>query len=349
MLEIIKDVTRWLDKGDSPIVIAVLINLEGSAVRGRGSVMAINRDGLMVGSVSGGCIESTVLSVAQRIFDTGQAEIIKFCQIDDEILGSVSPCGGEVTISVSLLDNSIFNSFTGLAESGAGGRWGLLSSGSESEICSMFVMDKDGRFFDGSFKNDTLLTKHTQNTIKSEIQNVKQTGIITVEGFEIFCSIIKPVPQLIIIGASHIGIALSTMAGLTGYKVTIIDPRTAFARDDRVDSSHNLYKTWPRKAFKNIDFTPYTAVAVITHDTKIDDQALALSLKTDCFYVGALGSRSTHSERVERLIGSGISESDCKKIHSPIGLSIKSANPQEIAVSIMAEVIKEYREKYGIE
>ncbi len=347
MLEIIKDVTKWLENGETTVIVAVLINLEGSAVRGRGAVMAIDRNGLMAGSVSGGCIESTVLSVAERVFKTGQSEIIKFCQIDDEILGSVSPCGGEVTISVGILDLVVFKSFCKLAKAGTGGRWGLLSSGHKNEIGSMFVMDHSGDFLDGSFNNYTILTEVTRNIIKSDVQNKTQTGIMTVEGFELFCSVLKPVPQLIIIGASHIGIALGSMAGLTGYRVTIIDPRTAFAREDRVDSSYNLYKTWPRKAFKDIDFTPYTAVAVITHDTKIDDQALELALKTDCFYVGALGSRSTHNERVERLLSAGISESDCKKIHSPIGLSIKSANPEEIALSIMAEVVKEYREKYG--
>ena len=345
MLEIIKEVNAWLEDGDYPIVIAVLINLEGSAVRGRGAVMAVTRDGLMAGSVSGGCIESTVLSVAERVFETGQAEIIKFCQIEDEILGSVSPCGGEVTVSVSLLEKSVFFTFCKLANSGRGGRWGLISSG--NEIGSMFVMDHNNLFLDGSFKNNSILTEKIRNNIITKIKNAKQTGLIKEDNYEIFSSIINPVPHLVIIGASHIGIALSAIAGLTGYKVTIIDPRTAFARDERINSVHTLYKIWPRKAFKKIDFTSYTAVAVITHDTKIDDQALTLALKTDCFYIGALGSRSTHGERVERLIKSGISEFDCKKIHSPIGLSIKSANPEEIALSIMAEVVKVYRDKHG--
>jgi len=347
MLEIIKDVSNWLDKGESPIVIAVLINLEGSAVRGRGAVMAVCRDGLMAGSVSGGCIESTVLSVAERVFETGQSEIIKFCQIDDEILGSVSPCGGEVTISVSLLDHDVFNSFCSLAEAGLGGFWGLLSSGSENEIGSMFVMDHTGKFLPGSFRNNNILTEQSRDAIRAKALNLNQTGIFSLQEHDIFSALLKPVPQLVIIGASHIGLALGSMALLTGYKVTIVDPRTAFAREERFDSNYKLYKVWPGKAFKEIDFTPFTAVAVITHDAKIDDQALELALKTDCFYVGALGSSSTHKERVERLINAGVSKSDCKKIHSPIGLSIKSANPEEIAVSIMAELVKEYREKYG--
>lgn len=347
MLEIIKDVKQWLDKGETSIVLAVLINLEGSAVRERGAVMAVTKDGLMAGSVSGGCIESTVLSAAERVFDTDQAEIIKFCQIDDEILGSVSPCGGEVTVSVSLLDISIFNSFCKLALGGSGGRWGLLCSGSSNEIGSMFVLDQNDQLMEGSFRNSQISTEDIRNTIKNRIKITKQTGIIPVDKYEVFVSILNPEPHLVIIGASHIGVAIASMADLVGYKVTIIDPRTAFTRDERIKTVHKLYKTWPRKAFKEINFTPYTAVAVITHDSKIDDQALELALKTDSFYVGALGSRSTHSERVERLIESGVSELDCKKIHSPIGLSIKSANPEEIALSVMAEVVKEYRDKFG--
>ena len=104
---------------------------------------------------------------------------------------------------------------------------------------------------------------------------------------------------------------------------------------------------WPRKAFGKINVTPYTAVAVITHDTKIDDQALQLALKTESFYIDALGSRTTHIDRVKRLLKTGISEIDCAKIHSPIGLPIHSANPEEIALSIMAEVVQEFRNRYG--
>jgi xanthine dehydrogenase accessory factor len=347
MLEIIKDVSEWLDNGQDPIVLAVLINLEGSAVRGRGAAMAVTRDGLMAGSVSGGCIESTVLGVSERVFETGQPEIIKFCQIDDEILGSVSPCGGEVTIAVGLLDRILFDSFCSLAETGNGGRWGVISSGHGKDTGSMFVMNSHGMFMEGSFAGVEDLSEEVKLNIGKEVFNTDKTGIVSVENYEIFSAVLNPVPQLVIIGASHIGIALASMAELTGYRVTVVDPRTSFARDERFENNSRLLKTWPRKAFKEIKFTSYTAVAVITHDTKIDDQALKLALKTDSFYVGALGSSSTHSDRVERLINDGISESECSNIHSPIGLVIKSANPEEIALSIMAEVVKEYRAKYG--
>jgi xanthine dehydrogenase accessory factor len=347
MFEIINDVKSWLEQGDNSIVLAVLINLEGSAVRGRGAVMAISRDGKMAGSVSAGCIESTVLAASERIFETGQAEIIKFCQIDDEVLGSVSPCGGEISIALTFLDTDFFNSFCRLAEIGNGGRWGLISSGFKKNIGSLFLMDSKGQYMDGAFKRAEKLPEEFKHNIRNKILQTTKPGILKIGNYEVFSAFLNPVPQLVIIGASHIGIALSRVAELTGYRVTVVDPRTSFARKERVGEKSRLLKSWPRKGFKEINFTQYTAVAVITHDTKIDDQALKLALKTDSFYIGALGSSSTHKERVERLISENVSSMECGTIHSPIGLKIKSATPEEIAISIMAEIVMEYRDKFG--
>jgi xanthine dehydrogenase accessory factor len=347
MIEIIKEVYEWLEQDSRPVVIAVLVDLEGSAVRGRGAVMAVNQDGLMAGSVSGGCIESTVLVVAERVFETGQAEIIKFCKIDDEILGSVSPCGGEVTISVAILNTDFFESFCNYAQTGKGGSWGLISAGPDKALGSMFLTDRQGNLLRGSFSGEGFLSEKFQQEIRENSLCKNKSDLIIFENYEIFSTVLNPSPHLIIIGASHIGIALASVAELTGYRHTIIDPRAAFTNKDRFKTKSKIFKTWPRKALKELELTPYTAVAVITHDTKIDDQALKLVLDSECFYVGALGSRLTHKERIERLLEARISESDCNKIYSPIGLNIKSANPEEIAISIMAEVVKVYREKFG--
>ncbi len=348
MLEIIKEVRNWLDKGEQSIVIAVLIDMDGSAVRGTGAVMAVNSTGLMAGSVSGGCIESAVLDISERVFKSGESEVVRFCQIDDEILGSVSPCGGEVTVAVIKPDSSIFESFFSIAEAGRGGRWGVVSSGPErADTGSMFVMDSTGQLMPGSFAGMDHLSPEVKLEICRTITEKEQTGISSAGEYSIFSTRLNPVPRLIIVGASHIGIALAQIAEITGYRVTVVDPRAVFARQDRFRGNVQLLNIWPRKAFKMIDITPYSAVAVITHDTKIDDQALILALGMDCFYLGALGSSSTHKERVQRLVSEGIAESDCSRIHSPVGLKIDSANPEEIAVAIMAEIIGEYRLKYG--
>ncbi len=347
MVDIIPDVLKWYKEGFTHIAIAVLIDLEGSAVRGRGAAMAVREDGLITGSVSGGCIESAVLNTSKRVFSSGKPEIISFCQIDDEILGSISPCGGEVTIAVLPLDTTFFLAFSRMVETGRGGRWGLVRSGPEKTVGTMFALDSSGQLLNESFNNMQALPEHDALSLAHEAFHNSKTCTFTMNAFRIFSAVLNPVPQLIIIGASHIGIVLKSIAELTGYMVTVIDPRGAFTREERFETKERIFKAWPRKVFREIALTPHTAVAAVTHDAKIDDQALEGALKSRCFYIGALGSTATHHDRVKRLRENGFSAADCKKIHSPIGLPIQSANPEEIALSIMAEVVREYRNAYG--
>jgi xanthine dehydrogenase accessory factor len=145
-----------------------------------------------------------------------------------------------------------------------------------------------------------------------------------------------------VIGAVHISQALAPMAKIAGYDMEIIDPRTAFATPERFPDI-KLFAEWPQDILETRPLDPYTAVAVVTHDPKIDDQALERALKAGCFYVGALGSRKTHAKRIERLKALGFGEDDIALIHSPIGLDIGAAAPAEIAVAVMAEVIKAFR------
>ncbi len=347
MTELIHDVLHWYTEGWAPVAAAVLTNMEGSAVRGLGAAMAIRKDGLITGSVSGGCIESSVINAAERVFSTGRTEVLTFCQIDDEILGSVSPCGGELSIMVCLMDKAFFLAFCTLAEKGRGGRWGIVTSGPQKAVGSMFAVDSNNRILSESFGGLTSVPEETVQSI-TDISSVKmETGTIKEGDYTFFSAVLAPVPQLIIIGASHIGLALQSIAEQIGYRVSIIDPRSSFTRKERFKKTDRVFTQWPRKAFKTIHPTPYTAVAALTHDPKIDDQALEIAVKTECFYIGALGSTATHRERIMRMKDKGVPETVCAKIHGPIGLRINAAKPEEIALSIMAEIVKEYRSRYG--
>ena len=135
---------------------------------------------------------------------------------------------------------------------------------------------------------------------------------------------------------------MAPMARLAGYDMEIIDPRTAFATPDRFPDVR-LLAEWPQDALKGRPLDAYTAVAVVTHDPKIDDYALEQAVKAGCFYIGALGSRKTHAKRVERLQALGLDEQSIAAIHAPIGLDIGAASPAEIAVAVLAEVIKAFR------
>ncbi|MGB7288333.1 MAG: XdhC family protein, partial [Salaquimonas sp.] len=164
---------------------------------------------------------------------------------------------------------------------------------------------------------------------------------------EMFLNVQVPAPRIVVIGAVHISQALAQMAGIAGYDLEVIDPRTAFATPERFVGV-KLSADWPQEVMTDETLDAFTALIAVTHDPKIDDYPLAQALKSDCFYVGALGSRKTHAKRLERLAEAGLSEEQSARIHAPIGLDIGASSPQEIAVAILAQIIDAFR-KRGIE
>ncbi len=166
----------------------------------------------------------------------------------------------------------------------------------------------------------------------------------TAEG-RVFLTVHVPPPKLVITGAVHISQALAPIGKMLGYDVTIVDPRTAFATPERFPDV-KVIAEWPDVALPPIGVDRYTAFVALTHDPKIDDPGLTLALKSDCFYIGALGSRKTHARRVERLKSErGFSDNDIGRIHSPIGLDIGAVSPPEIAVAIMGEITGRLRQE----
>jgi xanthine dehydrogenase accessory factor len=164
----------------------------------------------------------------------------------------------------------------------------------------------------------------------------------TAEG-RVFLTVHVPPPRLVITGAVHISQALAPIGRMLGYDVTIVDPRTAFATPERFPDV-NVIAEWPDVALPPLGIDKYTAFVALTHDPKIDDPGLALALKSDCFYIGALGSRKTHARRVERLKAEhGFGDDDIGRIHSPVGLDIGAVSPPEIAVAIMGEITARLR------
>jgi len=160
----------------------------------------------------------------------------------------------------------------------------------------------------------------------------------------VFLTVHVPSARLVITGAVHISQALAPMAALVGYDVTIVDPRTAFASQERFPDV-KVIAQWPDEALPPLNIDHYTAFVALTHDPKIDDPALLHALQRDCFYIGALGSKKTHARRVDRLKQAGIAEAAIARIHAPIGLSIGAVSPAEIAVSILAEITQSLRVK----
>jgi xanthine dehydrogenase accessory factor len=170
-----------------------------------------------------------------------------------------------------------------------------------------------------------------------------KSGTIESAGKRYFLTVQAPPARLIAIGAVHVSQALAPMAKLAGFDVTIVDPRTAFATPERFPDVRVIAE-WPDKVLPELGLDRYTAIALLTHDPKIDDAALNLALRAECFYIGALGSKKTHAKRLERLAAVGLG-AQAARIHAPIGLDIGAISPAEIAVSILGEIVLSLRKK----
>lgn len=171
-----------------------------------------------------------------------------------------------------------------------------------------------------------------------------KSGMVTHEGRDYFINVQVPPARIIAIGAVHVSQALAPMARLAGFDMTIVDPRTAFATQERFPDVPVLAE-WPDAALPRLGLDRYTALAFLTHDPKIDDPGLDLGLRAECFYIGALGSKKTHARRVERMQARGFDDQALARIHAPIGLDIGAVSPAEIAVSILGEIIAALRQK----
>ena len=164
-----------------------------------------------------------------------------------------------------------------------------------------------------------------------------KTGTVKLESGEIFFQIFNPPLRMLIVGAVHIAQPLSRMACIVGYDVTVIDPRKSFASTERFPQI-SLNHEWPDDALRTLDIDRRTAIITLTHDPKLDDPALHVAIRSDAFYVGALGSRGTHASRIERLKVEGFVDQEINRINGPVGLNIGAISPAEIAVSIIGEV-----------
>jgi xanthine dehydrogenase accessory factor len=165
------------------------------------------------------------------------------------------------------------------------------------------------------------------------------------ETLEVFVEVILPPPTLIAVGGVHIAIALVALAKTLGYRTIVVDPRGSWGNAERFPQVDQMIQTWPEQAFERLPLTRSTAVAMLTHDPKLDDPALRIALPSPAFYVGALGSRKTQAGRRARLKEAGLGEQHLDRLHAPIGLEIGADTPEEIALAIMAEIVEARRKQ----
>ena len=195
-------------------------------------------------------------------------------------------------------------------------------------------------------KNDTDINNKILIAAKNNVIQGK-SEILEIESNKWFLNITLPPLRLITVGAVHIAQPLAEIATISGYEVIIIDPRAAFANNQRFPDI-KIINEWPEVALNELVIDNRTAVVTLTHDPKLDDSALNAALKSKAFYIGSLGSKKTHKARVERLKIANFTKDEINRIHGPIGLAIGAKSPQEIAISIISEIIT-IRNKFEFE
>ena len=327
--EILQAALDWHSRGRK-VAIATVIETWGSAPCPVGSQLVIDADGHFVGSVSGGCVEADVVADAPDIIADGRPCIREFGVSDETAWRAGLSCGGRIKIFVQRLD---------LAHARALSELRALE---RARHASVLVTD----IATGALHivSDRELEQHPLGMqLRAQLSRGK-SGLVETAGTPLFLRVNVPRLRMMVLGAVHIAQALVPIAKLAGYDVTVIDPRSAFATQERF-SGVNVIAEWPERVFIDQKLDHYTAMVVLSHVPAIDDPAITAALAADCFYIGALGSRKTNAARLDRLRAQDIPEAALARIHAPIGLDIGASSAAEIAIAIIAEVIASQRQK----
>jgi len=323
--EELSQLARWQQEGKK-VAIATVVRTWGSSPRPVGSHLVMNEDGAFSGSVSGGCIEAAVIGEAQQVIENGRARMMEFNISDNQAWEVGLTCGGSVHVYVDTVDAQIFSS--------------LLHAYADKRDVALVTNLEDGvkgRIYSDSEEGDLRLNVEQLDEARL-LLGAGRSGVLSQAGEELFVrSYVQPL-RVIIVGAVHIAQILAPMAMLAGCAVTVVDPRTAFGNAERFPDI-TLNNDWPDDALEALAIDNQTAIVTLSHDPKIDDPALQVALKSDAFYIGCLGSKRTHAMRVERLTEIGLGDY-LGRINAPVGIRLGGRAAAEIAISILAEVIR---------
>ncbi|WP_081506375.1 XdhC/CoxI family protein [Roseovarius mucosus] len=295
--------------------LATVVETWGSAPRRVGSQLAISGAGEIAGSVSGGCVEGAVVVEAVEAIETGKPVLLDYGVSDGDAFAVGLACGGTIRVLVEPIGSVMPEA--------------LLSDlvlARDARVPVAYVTGPDGR---------RLEREGHDARFRMDRSGFEEDGAT-------FVAIHNPPLRLIIVGAVHIAQALVPMARIAGYDPLLIDPRESFGSETRFPGE-TVVQDWPDEGVRAFGLDARSALVLLTHDPKLDDPALIEALRSEVFYIGALGSTRTHAKRVARLQEAGFSEAEIARIHGPIGLDIGAAGPSEIAVSILAEMTRVLR------
>lgn len=303
MDEPLQQARRWREEGKR-VAVATVVATRRSAPRPVGSKLVVSERGELAGSVSGGCVESDVVLAAQDVLGGAEPRLLTYGITDEMALGVGLPCGGEIDVFVE-----------------------ELSAGEQPDV-TLTVVAGEGV---GERLDDPELEREARRRGRSHVVAVGERTV--------FADVVAPPPRLFVYGAVDTAEALCRAATLLGWRTVVADARASFLTRERIPSADELLPLWPDEALAQVPPDSDTAIVVLTHDDKFDLPLLAAVLRSDAFYVGALGSRRNQERRRGLLLEQGLAEEEIDRIAGPCGLDVGAETPAETALSILGEIL----------
>ena len=344
MHDVVDEVGRLYAAGER-FALATVVGTWSSAPRQPGAAMVVSPTGEPVGSVSGGCVEGAVYELAQEVMGTGEAVLQRYGVSDDDAFAVGLTCGGIIDVFVEPVDATTFPDLPEV----------LASVAAHEPAAVATVVDGPGRI--GSHlavwadrAAGHLGSRRLEDAVVDDVRGMLDhgaTGILRIgpdgerrqDELSVFVQSFAPPPRMLVFGAIDFAAAVARIGKFLGYRVTVCDARGVFATAKRFPEADEVIVEWPHRYLASTPVDGRTVICVLTHDPKFDVPLLEAALRTDAAYIGAMGSRRTHDDRLARLREEGVPEAALARLASPIGLDIGARTPEETAVSIAAEII----------
>lgn len=358
MLDIAEELDRWVGQGRE-FAVATVVAVGGSAPRQPGAALAVDRDGTVIGSVSGGCVEGAVYELCQQALDDGITVRERFGYSDEDAFAVGLTCGGIIDILVTPVraDDPARPVYAAALATAARGEAAAVARVTEgpAELLGRPLLVRPQGAHEGGLGGHPELDRTVAAEARAMLDGGR-TGSVTLGADGSLCGqpltlLVEssvPPPRMIVFGAIDFAAALVRAGKFLGYHVTVCDARPVFATKARFPEADELVIEWPHRYLARTAVDARTALCVLTHDAKFDIPLLQAALRMPAAYVGAMGSRRTHLERNDRLREAGVTEIELARLRSPIGLDLGARTPEETALSIAAEIVADRRGGSGV-
>jgi xanthine dehydrogenase accessory factor len=345
--DVLDQIMKWWDSGET-FGLATVVRTFHSAPREPGAAMAVSASGEAVGSVSGGCVEGAVYELAQQVIQTGEPVLQTYGVSDDAALSVGLTCGGIIEIFVEPVSKSRFGQLGEVAAAIAAGEpvaVGTVVSG-PGTVGARRVIRPDGRAggtLGAGDRLDQAVDDDARGMLAQGLTGVRhygEHGERRGDDLGVFVHSFAPPPRMLVFGAIDFAAAVARAGKFLGYHVTVCDARPVFATSARFPDADEVVVEWPHRYLDRVGVDERTVICVLTHDPKFDVPLLEVALRTPAGYIGAMGSRRTHCDRIARLREAGLTDRELSRLRSPIGLDLGARTPEETAVSVAAELIQ---------